>query len=75
MDALDAVQAQVIANHPELEGAVLTRCVLLVEMVLPAGGRAFQRMAVTADGSPMVSWEIDGFLVKGLRQTRPDATL
>ncbi len=55
-----------------LEGAVLTKWVVLGEFLVPGDDLAFHRMSGQRDGRPLISWEVDGLLVTGLLRGRAD---
>lgn len=47
---------------PALAGGVLTRWVFLGEWMVPSHDLAFWRISGQADGRPLTTWEVDGFL-------------
>lgn len=49
-------------GHPGLDGAMLTRWLVITEFALPDGSMSLGRMTGTADGADMRSWEAAGFL-------------
>lgn len=66
-DLYDALQA-FGAKHPDLEGGLLTRSVLVTEWALPVSGLALYRVTTGPDGNELQSWEVAGLLASTLAQ-------
>jgi hypothetical protein len=56
------------AGHPELEGAVLVRTVIVSEWVMPESGNALYRLTTGPDGAELRTWEVSGLLASTLAQ-------
>lgn len=65
-ELLHSAIAAAAKESPALEGAALTRWVVLAEFSMPDAEKGFAKLSGSADGANLRTWEVNGFLVTAL---------